>query len=195
MIKPTTKIKTANTAGISDEAVHAKTGKTWPQWIKTLDSHGAIKLTHKEIVAIVHDEYDIGPWWSQMVTVGYEQGKGLRDMHEKSGGFEVSVSKTITTPIDVAFKAFKNPRTRIRWLELPNGKGEFEIRKATTDKSMRITWVDCVTHLNINFWDKSEAKCQVVVQHTKLKTAKQTDNQKVYWKEQLAGLKSMLEKQ
>ena len=35
---------------MSDEAVKAKTGKTWKEWFAILDQAGAIKLTHQEIV-------------------------------------------------------------------------------------------------------------------------------------------------
>ena len=39
---------TNKTAGISDEAVAAKTGKTWAEWIAVLDSAGAGKMDHKQ---------------------------------------------------------------------------------------------------------------------------------------------------
>jgi hypothetical protein len=42
------------------------------------------------------------------------------------------------------------------------------IRKATANKSMRITWIDEVTHLNVDFYSKGELKSQVVVQHSKI---------------------------
>ena len=36
---------------MSDAAVQAKTGKTWPEWFAVLDKAGAAKMTHKEIAA------------------------------------------------------------------------------------------------------------------------------------------------
>jgi len=58
---------------MSDEAVKAKTGKTWKQWFALLDKAGAQKLTHKAIVKYLSEKQNVGPWWCQMVTVTYEQ--------------------------------------------------------------------------------------------------------------------------
>jgi hypothetical protein len=68
---------------MSDEAVEAKTGKTWSRWFKHLDAAGARKMTHQEIVAHLRDKHDVRPWWQQMVAVTYEQARGLREIHEK----------------------------------------------------------------------------------------------------------------
>ncbi len=35
---------------MSDEAVKAKTGKTWKEWFAILDKAGARKLSHQDIV-------------------------------------------------------------------------------------------------------------------------------------------------
>lgn len=62
---------------ISDEAVSARTGKTWGEWCKILDKARAKAMEHKEIVAILSKRYPkLGGWWTQMVTVGYEQARG-----------------------------------------------------------------------------------------------------------------------
>lgn len=68
----------------SDAAVAAKTGKSWAQWFAVLDAAGANKMSHKEIVAYLRDNHDIGSWWQQMVTVGYEQARGLREKHARA---------------------------------------------------------------------------------------------------------------
>ena len=75
---------------MSDEAVKAKTGKTWKEWFAILDKAGARKMTHKEIVQVLNSEHGVGPWWQQMVTVTYEHERGLRDRHEKPEGYQIS---------------------------------------------------------------------------------------------------------
>ena len=182
--------------GIGDEAVKKATGRTWSQWLAIIDRAGGRTKDHNQIVAILKDQHGIGPWWRQMVTVGYEQARGRRDKHEKPGGFEVSASRTIDAPLSVAFRAFEDPRMRGRWLTPPDA-GDLVIRKATPGKSMRLTWIDGATHLSVNFQDKGSAgsaKCQVVVQHTKLKNARDAARQKAYWQDQLGRLKALLEK-
>lgn len=70
-----------------------------------------------------------------MVTVGYEQARGLRDKHQKTDGFSASVSKTLSVPLGRLFEIWSDEQTRAAWL------GEsFTVRKATQNKSMRVTW-------------------------------------------------------
>jgi len=70
-----TKGKASKSAGVSNEAVRAKTGKTWPDWFAILDKAGARKMDHKQIVAYLNEHHQVGPGWQQMVTVGYEQAR------------------------------------------------------------------------------------------------------------------------
>ena len=65
--------------GMSDAAVKAKTGKTWAEWIAALDKAGAKAMSHKEITKLLSSRHKLADWWSQMVTVGYERAKGLRE--------------------------------------------------------------------------------------------------------------------
>ena len=88
----------ATTERIGDEALKKKTGRDWQEWFSLLDKEGAVKLTHKEIVALVQGQLTLTSWWGQMIAVGYEQERGLRVPHEKPSGFEISVSKTDQDP-------------------------------------------------------------------------------------------------
>jgi len=172
---------------MSDEAVEAKTGKTWSRWFKHLDAAGGKKMTHQEIVAHLRDKHDVRPWWTQMVAVTYEQARGLREKHEKPGGFEISVSRTIEAPVAKAYKAWTDEKTRKRWLP-----ANFTIRKATTNKTLRITWEDD-SSVAAAFLSKGAGKCQVVAQHGKLKDAKAGAKMKKYWSDALERLKEAIE--
>src|ERR1700752_4836054 len=176
------------TPRMSDEAVEAKTGKTWSRWFKHLDAAGAKKMTHQEIVAHLHDKHGVRPWWTQMVAVTYEQARGLRDVHEKPSGYEVSVSRTVAAPISKAFKAGTDESTRKRWLPAP-----ITIRKATTNKTLRINWDDGKTSVAASFLAKDPKKCQVVAQHMKLPDAKAAAKMKKFWGEALDRLKETIE--
>ena len=171
---------------ISDEAVEAKTGKTWSRWFKHLDAAGGKKMTHQEIVAHLRDKHDVRPWWQQMVAVTYEQARGLREKHEKPGGFEISVSRTIDAPVAKAFKAWTDEKIRKRWLP-----ANFTIRKATANKTLRISWED-ESLLSATFYPKGN-KVQVVAQHGKLKDAKAGATMKKYWSDALDRLKETIE--
>jgi len=173
---------------MSDEAVEAKTGKNWSRWFKHLDAAGAKKMTHQEIVSHLSDKHDVRPWWQQMVAVTYEQARGLRDVHEKPSGYEISVSRTIAAPVSKAFKAWTDEKTRKQWLA-----ADFTVRKSTNNKTLRITWADG-TDLVAAFYSKDKTKCQVVAQHAKLKDAKAGTKMKKFWADALDRLKDLLEK-
>ena len=68
------------------------------------------------------------------------------------------------------------------------------IRKATPNKSLRITWNDGKSSLEINFYSKDDDKSQVVVQHSKLPDAKSSAKMKAYWAKALDRLRASLEK-
>ncbi len=173
---------------MSDEAVVSKTGKTWSLWFKHLDAAGAKKMSHQEIAAYLSEKQGVPPWWTQMVAVTYEQARGVRDKHEKPQGFEISVSRTINAPVGKAFKAWSNDKLRTEWLP-----AKIEIRKATTNKSLRITWEDRKTSLAVAFAAKGADKTQVVAQHSKLPDAKSAAKMKTFWADALERLKTLLQ--
>jgi hypothetical protein len=177
-------------AKISDDAVLKATGKTWAAWIKLLDADGAKKMAHKEVVALLYTKHGVGPWWQQMLTVGYEQARGKRVLHEKSDGFSVSRSKTIAVPLAELYAAWNDQRKRGKWL----ADADFTVRKATANKSMRITWIDGETDVSVMFTAKGAGKSHVALDHGRLKNARHADKMKAYWTEQLEKLKTLLEK-
>ncbi|MFN2532097.1 MAG: DUF4287 domain-containing protein [Pyrinomonadaceae bacterium] len=174
---------------MSDDAVKAKTGKTWNNWFSLLDKAGAKKMSHQEIVKLLSDKFDVGPWWQQMITVNYEQWSGKRQAHERPEGFQISVSRSINVPVGNLYKSFANPSTRTRWLS-ENG---LAVRTARPNESMRVTWADGETSLEINFYSKGEGKSQVVVQHSKLPNASRAAKMKTYWANALDRLREQLE--
>jgi hypothetical protein len=172
---------------MSDEAVRAKTGKTWDEWLSILDAAGAKALGHKEIVALV-GQHGVGPWWRQMVTVTYEQARGLREKHQTATGYTANASRTIGVPVDRLFEAWSDAALRGRWLP----DAEMTIRKATPGKSLRISWGDG-TNVDVGLVSKGESKSQIAVEHAKLPDAEAVARAKGYWKQALDRLQQALE--
>lgn len=173
--------------GISDEAVEDATGRKWSTWFTILDRAGAAKRDHRGIVSILAEQHDVAPWWRQMITVAYEQARGLRAVHEKPGGYEIGRSKTVAVGVARLFEAWSDPSVRRVWLADP----DFTVRKSTPDRSIRITWVDDLTDVDVYFWPKGGDKTQVSVQHKKLADPRAAERAKAYWSrqlDQLAGL-------
>ena len=175
-------------AGISDEAVVKATGRGWVKWLSMLDRQKAFDMPHKEIASYLHEKHGLSSWWAQMITVGYEQERGLRKAHQQPEGFEISKSKTFPISAMKAFKAWNDKKARDEWL------GEkINVRKAAPAKSMRITWSDGKSHVDVNFYDKGEEKCQVSVQHTRLASAARAEKMKKYWTGKLEDLREFLD--
>jgi uncharacterized protein YndB with AHSA1/START domain len=182
--------KDAKSPRMSDAAVAAKTGKTWKEWFTILDKAGARKMNHQEIVSYLSTSHAVGPWWQQMVTVTYELARGLREKHQKPEGYQISVSRTVSTPLSKLFKSVANEKSRNAWL----AEEGLVVRKAMTNKSLRVTWHDGKTSLEISFYPKGDDKSQVVVQHSKLPDAKSSAKMKAYWSQALDRLRASLEK-
>jgi uncharacterized protein YndB with AHSA1/START domain len=175
---------------VSDEAVKAKTGKVWKEWFSILDRAGAKKMTHQEIAIYLHTNHEVAPWWSQVVTVTYEQERGLRDKHQRPDGYQISVSRTIDAPIAKIFKSFANEKDRTAWL----GEEGLIVRKSTPNKTMRVIWNDKKTNLEVRFDPKGDKKTQVVVQHSKLASDTSAAKMKTFWAKALDRLRASLGK-
>lgn len=174
-------------AGISSEAVRKATGRTWDEWLAELDSAGALKMAHPAIAILLHDRFECQDWWCQMITVGYEQARGLREKHQTCGGFSASASRTFTSPVTATYRMWADDASRRAWLSDP-----ITVRKATPNKSLRITWETDGTSLDVNIYAKGAAKCQVVLQHNKLTSSEQVQEKKQFWAGRLDALKAVL---
>ena len=178
----------AQLAGIKDATIEAKTGCSWERWVRALDQTGAQDWSHRAIAEHVRRRYKTPMWWTQAVTVGYERIKGLRAVGQRrSGDFEAGKSKVFATPVAKVYRAFRDARTRRRWL----GDVQLTIRTAIPNKSMRVTWPDG-TSVEWYFVPKGAAKCQVAVQHVKLADREAVDRMKAYWAERLGALQQLL---
>jgi len=173
----------------SGKAVQKSTGKKWEEWFSIIDSVGK-GMEHKDIASYLHKEFQVTGWWSQMITVAYEKEKGLRENYQRPDGYSISVSKVIEAPVSTLYRQCENKEMQDKWLSKYDGN--MIIGKSNTNKSMRITWVDGKTNLEINFYHRGESKSQIVVQHNKLSDNKQAEKMKLYWRDSLERLSQSL---
>lgn len=174
-------------AGMSDAVVAKKTGRTWKEWVSVLDRDGAAKLAHREIAELLHGRHAVPDWWAQMVTVGYERIRGLREKGQRrDGSFEVSKSKTYPVPVAELWKVFLRCK---EWLD-----GEtLRMSKATKHKTMRMKWSDG-TPVEAHFVAKDPAKSVLALQHRKLASRADAARLKTYWSERLVKIGALLER-
>jgi hypothetical protein len=172
--------------GISDAAVRAKTGRGWLEWFTILDRARASGRSHREIVALIAAE-GAPPWWCRMITVSYEQERGLRTRYERADGFAVSRSRTIGAAVDTLWDAWSSPSLRRQWL----GEQGLTIRKETPGRSLRIKWPDG-SSVEVVFRSEGDEKSRITVQHSRLRDAGEAAARKEYWGRKLDALRRRL---
>ncbi|HKG93885.1 MAG TPA: DUF4287 domain-containing protein [Gemmatimonadaceae bacterium] len=179
----------ADAPPVGDDAVRARTGRAWDEWLALLDAAGGREMTHRQRVAYLVREHGVGPWWQQMVAVGYERARGLREKNQTAHGYQVGGSKTVGVPLERLYAAWTDARVLRRWL--PDER--FTVRRATPQKSLRISWPDG-SDLQVLFYGKGDHKSQVTVDHRKLPDASAVERARAYWKDRLERLRAALEK-
>lgn len=172
-------------AGMSNAAVKKATSRDWPAWVQLLDERHASEQSHGEIVKYV-SSLGTPDWWSQMVTVGYERIRGLRDKGQRrDGAYEANKSRTFAVPIEKLFDAFAKTPLRKRWLQVA-----MKVRSANPNKTIRASFDDG-TLVQFYFTDKG-GKSSVAVQHQKLADKNLADQKKSWWTERLDALAELL---
>jgi hypothetical protein len=178
----------AKLGGMSDEIVREKTGRTWKGWVDVLDAAGAQEMAHRDIAALLNKQFEVIPWWCQMVTVGYERIKGLRAKGQRrDGSYEAGKSRTYNVPVETLFDAWADARTRRKWMD----GATMKVRTATKPKSMRLDWPEGGI-IAVGFLPKGKGKSSVALSHTKLPDRETVKRLKQYWSDRLDALGEVL---
>lgn len=179
--------------GISSVAVEKATGRSWKKWITALDRAGCAAMTHAQIAAHIHRAFGTSGWWSQMVTVGYEQAKGLRNPHEKPDGYSASITRTLPVAPTRVTTAFSSAAARAKWLP----GTPLEIRTTHAGKSVRAWWKGAgagngTSIVVATVTAKGPGKCSVQVNHDRLRGPRDVTKSKAFWAAALDRLRDDL---
>lgn len=178
----------AAVAGMSDAVLREKTGHPWAHWVDVLDREGAATMAHRDVARIVSEKFKVRPWWTQMVTVGYERIRGRRAKGQRMDGtYEASKSRTYPVSVTALFEAWADPGMRKRWMDGTN----VTVRTATAPKSMRLGLPDRGI-VAVWFQGKGKGKSAVSLSHAKLPDRATADRMKQYWSERLDALGEVL---
>lgn len=177
-------------AGIGTDAVARATGKAWDQWLGILDKAGAAAMPHKAIARMLSEKYAVPPWWSQMITVGYEQARGLREAYQVADGYSASVSRTMAAGIERLYGAWSDPALRSLWL----GAAPVVVTRSKDGRSMNLAWTAGGSRVEVNFTPLGAGKSKVAIEHGKLADREAVVEQKGFWAGALGRLKALLEK-
>ena len=174
-----------------DAALRAATGKGWSEWVSLLDASGAAagSFDHRRMLDLVMQSLpESAGWWGQMISVGYERVRGLREKHETcAGDFQSTLSRTFPAPLFAAFAAWADKGLRQHWLDAPG----LDFTKLNMGKNIRARWPDG-SRLDIRFNASGPDKCQIVVDTMKLADAEAVHKAKAFWQAQFERLQAYL---
>lgn len=119
---------------LTDDAVRSKTGKAWDEWCKVLDRAGGRMMDHQELAHWLAGETGMTRWWCQMIAIGYENERGIRDnprCESPDRRYEVTLNKAVGASRVAVWAAFQDAGTLERWLPA----AEFGVSKRVPEDS------------------------------------------------------------
>jgi hypothetical protein len=165
--------------------VERATNRTWDEWLRFLDGIGARDLDHKAIALKVYEELDgtierVG-WWTQSVTVAYEQYIGRRVPGQRPDGtFQTSVSRSTAFGMDELmdrWQKFAADDETVQGIVIDG-----ELRVSGTDR--RITWRTKArdgSSVIVTSEPKKNGTASLVVNQIGLETLELNDDAKERW--------------
>lgn len=191
---------------VGDEAIKAKTGRSWPEWIVVIDGFGGEGMTHKDIARKLHDDGLIAGegsanagWWAQAVTVGYEKLKGRRVLGETAdAGFQVGVHKTVPYELAKVWEFILSPVGLELWVgQVPElvleEKSCYQAKDGTTGEVrsfkelefIRLTWQPPdwkePSTLQLRLAETGPGKTRIGFHHERLAGVTQREQMKKHW--------------
>lgn len=187
------------------ESIEQATGLSWPEWLVFFESVGAKDLTHPQIARHAYEHIvasgvlddtaanargrqNSSGWWSQNVTVAYEQHIGRRKPGQRADGtYEVSVTKSIGSDMADAF---------VWWMDMVAGQKEFngveldgEPRTSVTPvaHNWRADLADG-SKLLVSASLRNSSKAMIAITVQKLSSSKDAEQWRAYWKQFLSDL-------
>jgi hypothetical protein len=166
--------------------VERATNRTWDEWLRFMDGIGAKDLDHKAIALKVYEELEgtveqqLG-WWTQAVTVAYEQYIGRRIPGQRPDGtFQTSVSRSTSLGMQELMD---------RWTEFAAGDEDVQdvvvqgdLRVSGTDR--RISWRTRAkdgSSVVVISEPKKNGTASLVVQHMGLQTPELNEEARERW--------------
>lgn len=194
-------------ASVSNKSVLKCTGKSWDQWVKILDSHGARALSHQDIVAFIRKNYKLGPWWEQQVTSSYEIHIGRRAPGQNlNGQYTTTVTKTFSMTQAKLWKFLNSKAGMSQWLKpfsdfkiKPGASFEVyggvfgEVRTIKAGRGFRMTWQEeewpKASTVTFHLVSRPKSKCMLVISHEGIREAKVKVKMHAHWREMIDNLR------
>ena len=173
---------------VSADSVRKHTKMDWDEWVTALNKRASRSWSHQELVALLKNEFRLRAWWQQEVARGYLIAIGVREPQQTlKGTYTTTATKSLPTALKKVFSFIVSPEGQKNWLQpmyairiAPKGTFECdggifgEFRAVTTNKKIRLNWIDPdwprKTVVEVNLYAKPKGKCMIVINHTDLPT-------------------------
>lgn len=195
---------------VGDEAVRAATGRSWEQWFETLDAAGALRWSHKRMVAFLVARGLETPWWQQMVSSTYERVRGIKQVGETAdAGFQVGVQRSLPIGVEELWELLLSTEGLGLWLgvqQLPCQRGQTyqgadgtvgEVRTFKAPQRLRLTWqpphLERPTTLQLTLACPRNTRTRTTLRfhHERLADREQRERMRTHWRavlDTLAGV-------
>ena len=197
--------------GFKPESVLARTGKPLSHWFKVLDKFDVKKKGHKEAAKMLREKHGVSAWWSQMLTVQYEQERGLRKpLQRHDRRFAITVSRTVKASLERVWACWADADMLSQWFTTQH-EHDFVVgghyRNVDRDsgvylrivplKRIRFTWEQKQhqpgSEVEVSFARKGKDRVLIALDHGKLQTKKDALDLKHGWSWAMDCLKMFLE--
>jgi hypothetical protein len=169
------------------DAIAASTARSWEEWLAFLTEIGARDMPHPEIAERIRKTGDANGWWSQMITVAFEQHIGRRQPGQRSdGSFEMSVTRTVDGERAAVFDKLL---ARLEGVKAFNGVG-LAAPPRTSITPKRSYWrcnMEDGTGVAFALEQKAPGKVLVAVTHDKLGSEGDAVRWRAFWKDEMAN--------
>jgi hypothetical protein len=132
--------------------------------------------TQRPTATILSQEYGLEDFGAKTIIEEFDFDNVLISKKNKSSDFENSATLTIEAPLHIVGQGFTDASLRKMWLPEIN-----QFKKYNTGKNVRFEWIDS-TLVNVSFYPKNAKKCQISLQHTKIKEQEHSENYRKEWK-------------
>ncbi len=168
-------------------AVRARTGRSWNDWCKFLDSAGARMMDYGEIAALLK-ENGLNNYFARTVAIGYQHDRGLRqdDAPTQPGRrVDLRFNKLVPAARPAVCGAWLNPAILARWLPGVT----LQIGKSVPPQRLYAEWSGG-SEIAVHFYE-SRGKTRVSLKHRNL-PEEETECTRRYWINALDRLRVIL---
>ena len=164
------------------KSLETGTGKSWEYWLGFLESIHAGDFPHDEIVSKVN-AHGANAWWSQGITVAYEQHIGRRLPGQRcDGDFSVTVSKTVEGNMDEVLSKWVDAVKDFSELDGVKISREPAVSQTEKWRYWRCGMADGAT-ISVNIQEKPGGqKSMLAINHDKLQQAEEVERWRSFWK-------------